>query len=168
MPTDNKLVLVNRGIEQKKIDIQNKEDYIKDIKEKIKEVEAKKDQFDKIASALPEGVGVPAIFDFLQRAASQSGMVLKDTDADFFASSSGGSNVKESNVSFSLMGSYQSFKNFLSAMEYSARLFEVNYLTFSPVKEEMSLRSAETSKKEAVSENSGIFEFKLQAKVRSY
>ncbi|PIP22624.1 MAG: hypothetical protein COX37_02965 [Candidatus Nealsonbacteria bacterium CG23_combo_of_CG06-09_8_20_14_all_39_17] len=148
-PKNDEFNFLNKSIEQKKIDIQNKENYIKDLEKIVQDIDARGSQFAKIDVATPSGVGVPAIFDFLQKTASQSGMILKDTKADFLASSGHGEGIKESGVSFSLEGTYSSFKNFLSVMENSARLFEITSLDFSSGKGE-------------------IFNFSIQSRVRSY
>jgi len=93
---------------------------------------------------------LPAFYNFIQRASSQSGLVL-GAISPFSVSSSGEPlNVKEIGTGFSLSGSYTAFKNFLSALERSARMIEVESISLSsPVK-------------------GGLFNFNLSIKMHSY
>jgi hypothetical protein len=62
-----------------------------------------------------------------------------------------GHQFKEAKINFTLEGNYQDFKNFLSLLENSARLIEVENVTFAfPEKEKLP------------------FEFFLTIKVKSY
>jgi len=104
-------------------------------------------QLSKIDSALPDTPELPALFDFLQKSASQSGLVLKGLEATSGTQAEEG--LRETRLNLLLIGSYTSFKNFLSVLEYSSRLIETESLTFS-------------------SSEAGLINAKIRIKVNSY
>ena len=107
-------------------------------------------QLAKIDSALPLDTDLPALFDFLQKASSQSGLILKSISHLDPKPSPDFAQLKESEVSLTVSGVYASFKNFLSVLEVTARLIEAQAVSFSSIPEE------------------GPREFKLTIKVYSY
>lgn len=98
--------------------------------------------------ALPEKSSLTKIFGFFQKTASFSGLVLEDisSESGFLAERK---NIKVTRIKLSLGGSYASLKNFLSVIEKSARLIEIDNISFSsPTKES--------------------FDFNVEIKVHSY
>jgi len=141
---------LQESISQKETEIQQHDQYfsrLSQIKEKIREYD---EELAKINSALPEDSSLPSIFDFLQKASSQSGLILKEISSFNISSSKSYTNLKEIQFSFQVAGPYSSFKNFLSILENSARLIEIENISFS-------------------SPNEGeLFNFYLGVKVYSY
>lgn len=111
-----------------------KEYFIKlsQIKNELKNYET---EFSKINTALPKDNSVPALLNFIQIAASQSGLVLKAISPTAASPSLFNPDIKETQLSFSLDGSYSSFKNFLFVLENSARFIDVEDISFSSPKE---------------------------------
>lgn len=137
---------IRERIRVKKAEIQSKEKYfsdITDVSEQLKEYEA---QLSKIDSALPPDVSLPALFNFLQTATSQNGLVLKGMSPGFTVQGRFG----ETSVSLVVTGSYSSLKSFLSTLEKSARMIETESISFSSPGE------------------TGLFTFNLRIKVHSY
>lgn len=122
--------------EQKKTELSSKKEYLNHL-EKIQTKMKKHEQpLAKIETALPSNPFLPSIFNFLQKASSQNGLVLRGI------SSSSGSvkekkEIQEISINISLAGSYSAFKSFLSVLEKSSRLFVIDSISFSsPSKED--------------------------------
>lgn len=122
-------------IQEKQEQLQTKKDYFAQLHETEKRLEENEESLSKMKEALPEEYSLPDLYKYFRSTASQTGLVL--------GSISGGggdsSKVKEKEeekglqeVSFqlSLAGSYSAFKNFLSEIEKSARIFEVKSISF--------------------------------------
>jgi Tfp pilus assembly protein PilO len=122
----------------KKIDLQNKLDYfanLKTLKEKLGKYE---EGLAKIDSSLPSDPSMPSLLDFLQKTASQQGLVLQKLGFGQTAIVLGGLPVMKKEVSFQADGLYPSFKKFVLDLEKSSRLIQVESLSFSfPEKKEI-------------------------------
>ncbi len=116
-------------------ELQYQEQYfsqLADIQEQFKNYEEK---LSKINSALPNDPSLASLFNFLQKASSQSGLILKGISPFTASYSEGNPSLRKTQFSLELSGSYPSFKEFLSAIEKSARLIEVENISFSTPKE---------------------------------
>lgn len=136
--------------EEKRAEIRGREEYLQDLKKAAEELKNYQIQLAKIDFALPSNPGLEILFDFLQKASSQSGLVLKDIKPSTTRLSSDLEGIKESELSFVVSGVYSSFKNFLSVLEKSSRLIEAESISFSS------------------SEKEGPQDFSLKIKVYSY
>jgi len=131
---------IQEKIKQKEEEFQYVEDYsakLYQVKEKLKE---HKESFDKIDSSLPNESDLPSLLNFVQKASSQSGLVLKKispTTQDKKSKQAIGG-IKESEVSLNLGGFYSSLKEFIYILENSARLIEVELISFNSPKNEES------------------------------
>ncbi len=122
-------------VSQKKSELKSKKEYLASLESAFQELEKHKDNLSKIESALPSDQSLPSLFDFLQRTSAQSGLILVDI-GPVTVSSPKGTTLKESGFNLSLSGSYSSLKNFLPVLEKSARLIEVEKISFSSAKGE--------------------------------
>ncbi len=147
---------VQRNIKEKKEEVAIQEDYFSKLSQIKTELEKYKEELSKINSALPDSPFLPSIFSFLQKASSQSGLVLKGISPFIISSPEESPNIKEIQFGLEVVGPYQSFKNFLSTLEKSARLIEVDNISFAAPKGETP----------AGQEN--LFTFNLRIKVYSY
>lgn len=141
---------LEQEIEIKKAEILKREEGVQELKRMDEELKTYPNQLAKIDSALPVEADLPALFDFLQKASSQSGLILKSISHSAAKPSSDFTELKETEVSLTLSGVYASFKNFLPVLETTARMIETQSISFSSVPEE------------------GPREFKLTIKVYSY
>ena len=133
-PKYQNLSSLNKEISKKELEFQSQEEYfqnLKDISERLKEYQ---ESLSKIDSALPSNPSLPELCNFLQKTSSQSGLSLKEISPSSIAT--GGEEIKESKVNLTLAGSYPSFKNFLSVLEKSARMIELEKISFSSPKKE--------------------------------
>jgi len=117
-------------ISQKEANLKTEKDYFAKVENLSAELENNKSEMAKIDSALPKSPSVPDFLNFLQDASSQSGLVLLSLGSAT-VSSDPGKTVKETRLSFQVAGSYAAFKNFLSVLEKSARIINVEAISFS-------------------------------------
>jgi len=146
-PQNKTLNSLKEEIRQKQFELQSQEEYLVNLTATAENLKNYQIQLAKIDSALPDTPELPALFDFLQKSASQSGLVLKGLEATSGTQAEEG--LRETRLNLLLIGSYTSFKNFLSVLEYSSRLIETESLTFS-------------------SSEAGLINAKIRIKVNSY
>ena len=147
-PKYQDLNLAKKTIEEKKDKIQIKEEYFSNLRKISDELERYSESLAKIDSALPPEPFLPDLFNFLQGISSQNGLILKEIRLG--TSGQRLPKIRETYLSFSVLGFYPSFKNFLSNLEKSARSIEVENIDFT-----LSIKEAPTS-------------FDLKIKVYSY
>jgi len=130
-PKNKTLNSLKEEIRQKQFELQSQEEYLANLTGTAENLKNYQIQLSKIDSALPDTPELPALFDFLQKSASQSGLVLKGLEATSGTQEKKERGPRETRLNLFLIGSYTSFKNFLSILEHSSRLIEVGSLTFS-------------------------------------
>lgn len=149
LPKYEDLSFLKKKIREKQAELQSKEEYFKNLGEVAEELKNYQSQLSKIDSALPDHPQLPALFDYLQKTASQSGLVLKGISVAFVTPGQKVGETRETPLTLVLSGSYSAFKNFLSTLEKSARLIETESISFASVE-------------------GGPFNFNLRIKVHSY
>jgi Tfp pilus assembly protein PilO len=126
---------LKQSIEIKEIELRYKEEYI----EKLQGIKDKLDesgvQISKIASALPSENSAPSVYKFIEETASGAGLVLNDISPFQEDPSQINTRLKETSFSLSLSGSYSALKVFLSVLERSARLFDMNSMSLNTIEE---------------------------------
>lgn len=127
-PRYQDLQFIQEKIEELKIELQSKEEYLSNLNEVSEELKKYETELSIIDSALPSDPFLPALFDFLQKASSQNGLILKAMSPVSGLPSEG---LKETRVNLKMTGSYTSLKGFLSVVENSARIIELESLSFS-------------------------------------
>ena len=150
LPRYQELRYIEKEVEMKEEELSRREERIRELKSLQEELGNYREQLAKIDSALPVDEDLPALFDFLQKAASQSGLVLKSISHSAAKLSPDFADLKETEVSLELSGVYDSLKNFLPVLETTARLIETQSVSFSSDPED------------------GPKEFKLTIKIYSY
>ncbi len=147
-------------IQLKEAELQSKTEYFDNIRAISQQLKDYQGQLQKITSALPSDPSLPATFNFLQRTAAQSGLIMeevsvgriselvqKETRASVGKREAPGktseqvSDVKVINLSMVLLGSYDSLKSFLSATENSTRIVEIKKVVLTPSDEDEELFS---------------------------
>lgn len=123
---------LSRRIELEEIELKNQQKYFQslvEISEKLKDYQS---ELAKINSALPSDPSLSSLLNFLEKASSQTGLVLKGIgSATFVASTTKTEGLRETSLGIVVAGSYPSFKNFLSVLEKSARFIQIESLSFS-------------------------------------
>jgi len=141
---------LRRSLKISEEEVQRQEDYFSNLSQIGTDLEQYKEELAKISSSLPDDPSLPSLFSFLQKASSQSGLVLRGISPFTISSSEEFPNIKAIQFSLEVVGPYSSFKNFISTLENSSRIIEVENISFSSPKE------------------SSLFTFSLRIKVYSY
>ncbi len=137
LPKYQEMRYTQNKVDGKKIEIQSKQDYFSKINEVSEKLKEYPEELAKIDIALPVKVSLPFLYDFFQRISSQNGLVLENISGGPSKSERA---VQEIKINLSLSGSYSAFENFLSLIEKSARMIEVENMSFSfPIKQGESL-----------------------------
>ena len=134
LPKKEALDSSQKRVEEKMAEIQGKEEYFANLRLLSAKLKNYQTQLLKIDSALPEDPGLPTLFDFLQKSASQSGLVLTSVKLSALPTPvvlEEKPEFQETKIDLTLSGSYPAFKNFLSVLEKSARVIALESLTFS-------------------------------------
>ncbi len=117
-----------KEIISKEEDLQLQEEYFQKLQNISDKLQENIDLVQKIDSALPPNPEVPELLSFVQRSASQSGLILGDTNLGLVALEG---NIKKTKINFIVTGDYPGFKKLLSLIENSSRLIEVESIYFS-------------------------------------
>lgn len=134
-PKAGKLSALREEIALKELNLLSQENYFKDLTAISEEVKKYESSLSKIDSALPQKFSLPDILNFIQTASSQSGLSLKTVSPTLSAPSQEEKEIKKKIINVVLTGDYGSFKNFLSILENSSRLIEVENIAFDYSKE---------------------------------
>lgn len=132
--------ILREKIERRETDLETQTAYFENLQKISTELKNYQSQLSKIDSALPKNLSLPEILNFLQYNASQSGLSFKKIGSVAtvgFQSEETGlvseeiTLIKETTINLGFSGDYFSFKNFLSVLEGSARLFDFENIIFS-------------------------------------
>jgi len=123
--------LMERRIEEARAEIEGREEYLQNLREIGEILENYQEQLAKIDLALPPDPQLPFLFHSLQEISFRAGVILKKIKPLTTRPSPDLPGLNETEVSLAVSGLYSSFKNFLLALERSARLFRVESISFS-------------------------------------
>lgn len=132
LPKYQELQSNNARVQEKKAEIAARTEYYNGLKAIIDDLNYYRESMDKIETALPDDLDAPALMNFVQAAAMQSGLALQDinyTESGKGAALSSGLSLANYEISLKVSGSYENFKNFISIIEHSSRLISVVSLT---------------------------------------
>ena len=117
----------------------------------FKKLEDYEESLEKIEDALPSTPSLAPLIYFLQTKSSENGLIFRRANLLSVSLVSEKSDIKEIIFSLEFFGSYPAFKKFLSSLEKSARLIEVESISFV-----------------SQQESSQTYPFNLTIKVHSY
>ena len=155
LPRYRELRVVKKEIEEANAKIEKRDKYFSQLRELADQLKKYQEEISKIDSAIPSEMSVLNMFNFLSETSSQNGLLLKEVALEKSSSSKISSRLRENYITFNVVGSYPSFKNFLSLLEKSARIIQIENISFSS-------GSVSTKKGEAPTL------FKVTIKVNSY
>ena len=133
------------------------------------DLQSRKGDIKKIDDALPQDPALGKLIYFLQKAASENSLIVKNL---FLAKAGSGgvvkkdqqnSDVKDVTFSMNALGDYVSLEKFLVALEKSSRIFEVGSISFGSAQSNM---PSETSQPQFQIQQT--FDFNLQIKTYAY
>jgi len=134
-PKYQEVMNLKSQIEAKRTVLQYKEDRLLQLKDLEEKLEYYKEPLEKLDSALPKDPDLPNLFNFLEKTALENGLILGEISSFTVSPPKTKEQLGQASVTFSLSGSYSSFKNFLDALEKSARLITLENLSFSSPEE---------------------------------
>jgi len=140
--------------------------YYQKVGQSIQDLESRKEVLDKIGSSLPASSSLAPLMYFFQKKAAETGMMVNSIT--FSNSTPTGTvaqiqaqeakkEVKDITFAIDLVGNYQGLKNFLFALEQSARILEVDTLSLTSIQ---SLQGAKGKLQ--------TYDFKMQIKTHTY
>jgi len=106
--------LMKLGI--KEAEFRAKNAYFIEITKTHKELMQYQDNLKKIETALPNKLSLASLVNFIYQKGSENGIIIQRITILKSAPIGSDTNIKETNVSLSLFGSYAAFKNFLISM----------------------------------------------------
>lgn len=121
---------LNNEILEKDSELRYQEENFQELREISEKLKTYENSLARIDSALPRAASVPLFLDFIQKSSAQSGLSLKAISPSLTDSAEKGGMIKEMRVNLTLSGSYSDFMGFLSFLENSARLIEVENISF--------------------------------------
>ncbi len=125
-PQYQKLQVLNSNIVNKKEELRSQEIYFSQVKEISTKLQEYSDALSKISSALPQDPSLVPLIIFLQTNTAQTGLIFKKIVLSGTpASGADKGSLTEMQVIVQVSGSYKAFKDFLTLVENSARIIEV-------------------------------------------
>lgn len=134
-PMFQELESVWGDIETGKMELQIKQEYVSKLDGIKEQLDEKRTEISRIQTTLPSNPSVPSLFNYLQRVSSEYGLILTEISPFSVSSSSSFTDLRETTFSIKASGSYSSIKDFISSLEKSARLIEVESISLSPGQE---------------------------------
>jgi Tfp pilus assembly protein PilO len=192
MPEYKKFQSLQTELGEKKAEFNAEFDYYNAIANTYSKLQNYQQELKTIDNALPAESNLGNLVYFLQKQASESGIIIKSlflsksSSSPSFSSSPPISpstshsvalqntmgqntteqNVKELGITVSLLGSYNSLGGFIRSLEKSSRLFEVPSISFSSGSQESN--SSGTPGLKSQFQTQQMFSFNLQLKTHSY
>lgn len=130
---------VDLDVESEKV--KKKKDYIFELENKVNILEDYEEELLKISSALPLEYSASSLFSFIQKTASENGLILND--AGFGGSNYSVQTVEEGSIQIdkigitvTVTGNYASFKNFLDSVYKNSRLVEISSISIDYAEQE--------------------------------
>jgi len=160
-PQYQDLQSLHQEIKNKQDELQKTNDFFANLaKAKTELQNYSSEDLAKLDAALPKDPSnyLPALFNYLQTTAGQTGLAFKEISGVTISQSKERPSLREVVFNVQLVGSYASLKNWLSQINKSARIIEVENISFAFEKS-----SAEKTKGAPES-----FTFKIKLKTFSY
>lgn len=126
-------VVKKEEFDTKDEEIQAKEEYLPKLEAISVRLLEFEDQVSKVETAIPSEPSVAALFNYLQKATSQNGLILRDIDvSELFSIKKTELSGRMERMPFSIMvmGSYISLKNFLLDVYLNARMINISSIDF--------------------------------------
>ena len=118
------------NVADKKAELETVKEYFSSLEATSEELKTHQEALAKIQSALPNDPSVPSLMNLIQKSALENGILLKKVDS--FSVS--GESIKKITIPVTVVGAYSSLKGFISSLEKSARIIDINVITYSSAK----------------------------------
>jgi Tfp pilus assembly protein PilO len=132
IPKEKELKNLQKTTAEKQAELEAKSEYFFKVENLWEDLNRREEQLKKIDTIIPDKIDLSSLVYFLERSASQSGVVLESISLKNFSFLQGETKMKirTSYFNIRIVGTYPAFKNFLSILENSARLIEVENISF--------------------------------------
>lgn len=125
-------------VDVKEDDLQNMINYNQTMEAMVTSLETDyKEQTEKIEKAIPDDHYMPSFFSELRRISYRTGVRIESLGEFSQASLEEREKIQEIETTFEVKGSYSNFKNFIDALQRSARVVEVESISIEGVSEDM-------------------------------
>lgn len=162
LPQYRNMKLLKAEVAEMQTELSFKEEYFADLRDLAGKLEQHSRELAKIDFALPDTPRLASFFEFLQKACSENGMILKGITSFTTSQSAQDIRIEESRIGFEVSGTFDSLMGFFEAFEKSARLVEVSHVSFTaPQESERSGQPEESAQDE-------IMLFRLVTRIRSF
>jgi len=159
LPKYQALNVLKNQVSANQLELDSREKYFQELQQTSEEIKQYQENLSKIDTALPPDPDLANLFNFFQKISSQSGLTLGKIGAGTTVAVEG-QEIKETRTSINVTGSYTALKNFIQSLENSARLIEIENISFTSVKP--------GGQNEEKKEEKDVFSFTLAIKVYSY
>lgn len=131
-PQYKKYKLVEKEFLAKKEELDSLENYFSDLENTQKKLLERKDDLEKVKEGVPLQEDTPLFLSLIRKTSSENGLILKDMESQKKKKKlKKEGRLKEIKADISLVGSYESFKNFISSLEKNARMIDIKDINFS-------------------------------------
>ncbi len=134
LPRYYEFKILQEKVAEKEAEFKAKSEYYFRIEDVFEDLKRREEQLVKIDTAISTKLDFSSLLYFLQKVANEKGVIL--TSLNFQKSSPLKIKEKETEIqenffNFNITSTYSAFKDFLSTLENSARLIEVENISFS-------------------------------------
>jgi Tfp pilus assembly protein PilO len=168
MPEYNAFGQLQTQLAEKKAEFNAEFDYYAAIAKSYDALQARQDDIKKIDDALPKESSLGKLVYFIQEAAKENGLIIKDLFLSKSAGGNTGASVNSSDVikdmvfSIDVLGDYSSLGSFIISLEKSSRIFEVTNISFSAATAQQSQPATPQFQTQQT------YSFSMQLKTHSY
>jgi len=148
-----------------------KYEYYAKVKTVYAELQEKKDNIARLENAIWSENSYGPLMYFFQQKAVENGLVARNLYLTKTAPINSESDIKSISFSLDLLGSYSAFKNFLLALERSARVFDVTNVSFSSsilATTGSALTTISSTGSASQTQSQQTFPFTIEVKTHSY
>ena len=139
IPKYQQTLSLQTDLDKQQAQYNNQSNYYEKLSRLLSDIESRPDALKKIENALPNNPFLAPIVSFLQKKAKENELIVESIVFSQAHQSAYGqavaikSNKEVKNITFTVLlsGTYKSLKNFLASLDKSARLFEINTISFS-------------------------------------
>lgn len=143
----------------KKAEYNAEYEYYSEITQNYYNLQNNAEKIEKINNALPSESSLGKLVYYIQKQADKNGLILKSV---FLTKApSEGDDIKNIGFSLNLLGNYKALGSFLLSLERSARLFEIEGISFGS-------GTASSQEIETQFQSQDIFQFTMQITTHAY
>lgn len=145
-PKYQEYIKTRHNLANKEEFLKNNSQYFKKIREMFSRLEQDKELAAKVVAAIPSLPDYDKLIGYFEKTTAENGLIISKiniSEPKEFKEIEEIKKIKEIKIFLNLVGTYASFNNFLSKIEKSARLFEVEEISFTAPQKGLNLFSFE-------------------------